>query len=293
MIDNKLKNKFLIGFTKEDVSKARKLGVLAVIIANDEKFLNGVCPDYFIKNISDLTAINNNQVNKILFNEVDVSKCPKFHKLTTRERLFLQNHFRRIQQHSLIVGNLMYLMAKQLKKNIKDWETAGILHDVDYAISYYNMKNHGFLSSKILKKYKIKNEIVEAIRYHGTSKYWKSKFLLGWALHISEMFTKRFVHTIRKYSYKRIHNIDFDNFMKVYDGNDFRKNERLTKLEDSSMPYSDFKIMMKTYDRDMEGFPLSRNEIFNLTKKAFITLNVFPLGISHKMELINLGLIKR
>jgi hypothetical protein len=107
------------------------------------------------------------------------------------------------------------------------------------------------------------------------------------------MFVKRFVHTFRKYNYNDILKVEFDKFMQVYNSEDFRKNERLSRFEDPSMPFNKFKDMMENYNKDIDGFPLTRKQLFYLLKKAFVDSNICPLNITHKEELKNLDLLNK
>lgn len=290
---DKIKFTYLVGSSLNDISSARKLNAISVILRENNNQIREASPDYYLNDISELKIIDSKPANKIMFYEIDVSKCPQLKRLNRRERLFLQDHFRRIQQHSLVMGQFMYLQAKSLNQNFKDWETAGVLHDIDYARAYYDMGHHGSLSMPILKEYNLNDDIVKAIEYHGTSKFWRTKFLLGWALHISEMFTKRFVHTVRKHRNSKTSEVTFNDFMEVYNDIDFRKNERLTRMEEPSIPFDQFKKMMAIYDRDIDYYPISRRKLFSLAKQSFNDLNIFPLSITHRQELANLGLINK
>lgn len=289
-IKDQIKFNYLIVFSLEDIALAWKLNFLSVVINENYKYINQSSPDFYINDISDLRVIDSKLENKIMFYEINIARCPYLKELNSIERLLLQSHFRRIQQHSLVMGRFMYLQAKLLNQNSKDWEIAGVLHDIDYARAYFDMNHHGSLSLSILKNYKVNKKIMEAIRYHTKSKFCRTKFLLGWSLHISEMFTKRFVHTIRRFNYSKISEVKFSDFMKVYDNEDFRKNERLTHLDKPPMPYSSFKKMMAAYDRDIDYYPIPRKKLFTLVKQSFEDLNIFPLNITHKKELANLRL---
>lgn len=286
------RNTYLIGTSHKDLALTRKLNLRSIIVIRDKEFIPSASPDYYIKNLSELFDINSQKVNTIMFNEIDISKCPLKNRLTKKEKLLLQNHFRRIQQHSIVMGKFMHLQARLLGGNPNDWEIAGILHDIDYARAYYEMNNHGTLSLPILTAHKINKDIVEAIINHTSQKFCQTRFLLGWSLHISEMFIKRFVHTFRKHHHRNISKVRFNEFIHVYDNGDFRKNERLTHLEKSPLPFDEFKNMMNNYDKDIDGFLLTRKQLFFLVKRAFISSNIYPLSITHKEEVKNLGLIK-
>lgn len=282
---------YYVGYNFEDLQLARGLNLISVIM-NKQSFVKGnATPDYFIDNLTQLLVIKKRAYDRIILQEIQVSNSPLIKKINSKEKILLQNHFRRIQQHSIVTGKFMYFQAKHLGENPTLWEETGILHDIDYARTYFNIEDHGFKSVPILKKYNLDKDLIRAIQYHTTAKYCYTKFLLGWSLYISEMFTKRFVHALRKNDYKDPSRVRFSDFMDVYKGEDFRKNERLTRFEPPSMPYDKFKFMMLEHDKTIEHFPLSRKVLFSLTQKAFIESHIFPLSITHQKETTNLKLL--
>ena len=277
---------YFVGNSLKDLQIARSLDFVSIIINTSKlKPVKGkATPDYFIDNISQVKKINNRKSDQIIFNEIHVSKSPKFKDLNSKEKVLLQDHFRRIQQHSLVTGEFMRLQAIVLNEDSDLWNTTGVLHDIDYGKTYFNTKGHGFDSKPILVKYNLNKNLIDAITYHTIPKYCKTKFLLGWSTYISEMFTKRFVHTMRKKGCIDPSGVTFDDFLTVYKGNDFRKNERLTRFEDSSMLWGEFKLMMEEHDKTIHNFPIPKETLFSLCQKAFHELNVFPLGITHLKE---------
>ena len=133
----------------------------------------------------------------ILFHEVHIDHYPHKDKLSLREQLVLQNHFRRIQQHSLVAGQFLGLQAQQLDQPIDLWRTIGILHDIDYARAYSDMDQHGFLSEPILFKYKFDEKICNCIKFHNTLAFQNSSDLLEQSVFFSGRFLKQMVHASR------------------------------------------------------------------------------------------------
>jgi putative nucleotidyltransferase with HDIG domain len=69
--------------------------------------------------------------------------------------------------HSKEVGAIMACLAKKLGKPEKQWELAGLLHDLDYDIERNNMQNHGRTTVEILKNEGFNQESLHAILAHN------------------------------------------------------------------------------------------------------------------------------
>lgn len=222
----------------------------------------------------------------IIFIEINVENYKFFNLLSRREKQVLQNHFRRIQQHCLVTGEFMRLQAISLGKDDKLWEKVGTLHDVDYAYAYADMKRHGAISAKILKKYKVGKEIIFYVVNHNKRSIC-NEGLLGKSIFFSGRFLKRFVHALRL-TRKPLKEIALPDLLSVYD-KDPRRNEPLVRSELVSKPedFKDFSKMMTESLKAIENFPLSMEDLLDLAKKAFINRSTFPSTRSHSTETLD------
>jgi putative nucleotidyltransferase with HDIG domain len=90
---------------------------------------------------------------------------------------------RNIPKHMLAVEAIMRTMAKRLNGDEETWGLAGLLHDLDYDLTFKEREKHGHITAEWLKG-KVSDEIIEAIVEHpgrGDMKNAMSK-----ALHIAD-----------------------------------------------------------------------------------------------------------
>lgn len=228
----------------------------------------------------------------LLLRTVHIDVNPAFTSLTNREKLVLQNHFRRVQQHCMVAAEFLRLQAHELHQDEVSWYRMGMLHDIDYSLAYTDMAKHGFLSRPILEKAGYSEELIHLIEYHNTDAFEHSTVLQEKAIFFSGRMLKQIVHAFRKYSPASVAKLTFYQYKHAYDW-DFRRNEALTHHEVDHYPesFSIFREWMEKRTHGVTGYPLSEQKLFSLAKKSFARVGTFPANSSHMTDVLRLGLL--
>ncbi len=83
--------------------------------------------------------------------------------------------------HSTLVSKIMVRLAEHLREDADDWETAGLLHDLDYDLVQDDPSQHGIKAAAILEG-KVSKEVLRAIMAHNHRTGQKAITLLDEAL---------------------------------------------------------------------------------------------------------------
>jgi len=67
--------------------------------------------------------------------------------------------------HSMLVSKIMVRLAEQLREDPAEWETAGLLHDLDHDLVQDDPNQHGIKAAAILEG-KVSEEVLQAIMVH-------------------------------------------------------------------------------------------------------------------------------
>lgn len=73
----------------------------------------------------------------------------------------------KMKNHCLASEAVMRKLAERLGHDIEKWGLAGLLHDIDVEVTNADLTVHGLEAEKILSKYNLDTEIIEAIRMHN------------------------------------------------------------------------------------------------------------------------------
>jgi hypothetical protein len=72
-----------------------------------------------------------------------------------------------LKKHCLATGAVMKMLAARLGEDAGYWETAGILHDIDFELIHGNMQLHGAKGAEILMGAGIDPEMARVIQRHN------------------------------------------------------------------------------------------------------------------------------
>lgn len=93
---------------------------------------------------------------------------------------FLGEHLKNenLINHSLAVEAIMRGLAEFLQEDADKYGLAGLLHDIDYDVTYENPQRHSLLGAQILEEKGIDPEIVYAVKAHNEMHGLERKSLL-------------------------------------------------------------------------------------------------------------------
>ena len=69
--------------------------------------------------------------------------------------------------HSIAVAKVMKALATELSQDENEWFLIGLLHDIDYDLTYEHPEKHGIIAMDILKLSGLKDYMMDAIRRHS------------------------------------------------------------------------------------------------------------------------------
>ena len=78
-------------------------------------------------------------------------------------------------KHMLAVEAVMKALARRLGEDEELWGLAGLLHDVDYDMTYDKPEKHSIVAMDILKDYNLPEELLNAILAHSGKKEIETK----------------------------------------------------------------------------------------------------------------------
>ncbi|MDD2732244.1 MAG: ribonuclease Y [Candidatus Pacebacteria bacterium] len=90
---------------------------------------------------------------------------PKIIQLLGRLR-FRTSYGQNILLHSIEVSHISAALASELGANVKVAQKAGLLHDIGKAVDHQIQGSHVEIGIKILEKFKVEKEVIEAMKSH-------------------------------------------------------------------------------------------------------------------------------
>lgn len=88
--------------------------------------------------------------------------------------------------HSLAVEAIMQGLAERLHEDKDKYGLAGLMHDIDYDVTYENPEQHSLLGAKILEQSGFPDDIVYAVKVHNEMHGLERKSLLDKALYAAD-----------------------------------------------------------------------------------------------------------
>jgi len=87
--------------------------------------------------------------------------------------------------HSLTVGRIMAALAEALEEDTGLWETAGVLHDLDYEQTREERSRHGVAAARVLEG-RLTEEALHAISSHDHRSGVGPETLLDYSLRLAD-----------------------------------------------------------------------------------------------------------
>ncbi|HZK44589.1 MAG TPA: HD domain-containing protein [Syntrophomonadaceae bacterium] len=89
-------------------------------------------------------------------------------------------------KHSLAVEAIMRGIAERLEEDVEKFGLTGLLHDIDYDVTYEDTAKHSLLGAKILKENGLGEDIVYAVKVHNEIHGLERKSTLDKALYAAD-----------------------------------------------------------------------------------------------------------
>lgn len=70
-------------------------------------------------------------------------------------------------KHSLAVEAIMRGLAERLGEDVEKFGLAGLLHDIDYDVTFEDPNRHSLLGAEILEKHGLPEDIIYAVKVHN------------------------------------------------------------------------------------------------------------------------------
>ena len=152
-----------------------------------------------------------------------------------------------LQKHCIATEAIMRALAKKLGHDEDVWGIAGILHDLDYADTKDDMKQHGLVTEKILSQKGVAEEIIAAIKGHNADNLgFQRKDIFEYALTCAECITGMIIATTLVYQDKRISSVKPKSIIKRMKQKEFARSvnrDYIRECEKIGIPLNDFAIL--------------------------------------------------
>ncbi|NLB88610.1 MAG: HDIG domain-containing protein, partial [Syntrophomonadaceae bacterium] len=88
--------------------------------------------------------------------------------------------------HSLAVEAIMRGLAERLGEDVEKFGLAGLLHDIDYDVTFDDPSRHSLLGAEILEKHGFPEDIVYAVKVHNEMHGFERLSLMDKALYAAD-----------------------------------------------------------------------------------------------------------
>ena len=113
---------------------------------------------------------------------------------------------RNLVKHMLAVEAVMKALAERLNEDEEIWGLAGLLHDIDYDLTYDKPEKHSIVAMDILKDYDLPKEVLDAILAHSGKKKVETK--IERAIYAADPITGLIVAAALIHPEKKLSSID-------------------------------------------------------------------------------------
>lgn len=252
-----------VGNTQKDIITGLRAGTqTALINRNTIQPILAVTPDYVIESLDDILTLPFQTYSKLI-RDISIDNVTK--ELSAQEKNRLTTHFKRIRHHSLLLGILCQNMSKELKIPPNQGFLVGTFHDIDYALSFFDMKSHGSNVDYFTDEVLCNEQIIDYIREHNSL----PKSRVGKFLYAMEGWLKRFVHVARSQVIPP-NQVTFEQIRNIYKMQDPRQNELLTHY-DNKESYEEFKHWQRKCEDTFVDLGIDEQKLFQKVIYAFNT----------------------
>lgn len=88
--------------------------------------------------------------------------------------------------HSLAVETIMRGLAERLGEDVDKFGLTGLLHDIDYDVTYEDPQKHSLLGAEILQENGLPEDIIYAVKVHNEIHGLERKTILDHALYAAD-----------------------------------------------------------------------------------------------------------
>jgi putative nucleotidyltransferase with HDIG domain len=157
--------------------------------------------------------------------------------------LLLKEHLKNInlQNHCLAVATVMEALALRMNEDVEKWYLAGLLHDIDYDMTFETPEKHALIAMDILKDIDVSDDIRQAIRSHSGN--FPLESLMDKALWCADPVTGLILASALMTPEKKISAIKQSSLMKKYKSKGFAagaNREQIASSENIGITLADF-----------------------------------------------------
>jgi len=102
--------------------------------------------------------------------------------------VLLKKHLKskNLVNHSLAVEAIMRGLAERLGEDVEKFGVTGLLHDIDYDVTYEEPEKHSLLGAQILEENGLAEDIIYAVKVHNEIHGLERKTILDRALYAAD-----------------------------------------------------------------------------------------------------------
>lgn len=126
-------------------------------------------------------------------------------------------------KHCLAAEVVMKFLAKRLNEDEGKWSMAGLLHDIDYAQTSDNPKEHSLLGAKMLEEMDVPEDVIYAVKVHNVIHGLPRKSNLDKALYAADSVTGLIVASALITKEKKLEVLDVSFLMKRFNEKSFAR----------------------------------------------------------------------
>ncbi len=145
-------------------------------------------------------------------------------------------------KHCQAVAYIMQSLAEHFHENPDEWYICGLLHDVDYDLTYNDAEKHGFVAMDLLKDTDISKEVKHAIQAHTGNIDIES--LIDKALWVADPLSGLIIACALMTEDKKISSVKLSSLIKKFKNKNFAagaNREQISQCEAMlSIPLNDF-----------------------------------------------------
>jgi putative nucleotidyltransferase with HDIG domain len=138
-------------------------------------------------------------------------------------------HNKNLIKHCLAVKQCMKAMAKRLGGNEETWELAGLLHDLDYELTEKSPELHTKETVKILEKYNLPAEVIQAIQAHAGKV--PCETAMDWAIYSIDPTTGLIIAATLMHPEKKLKAVDLEFLKRRYKEKGFARGAKREEIE--------------------------------------------------------------
>ncbi|SHK22096.1 HDIG domain-containing protein [Anaerobranca californiensis DSM 14826] len=146
-------------------------------------------------------------------------------------------------KHMLATEVVLRKLAKVLGEDQEKWGLAGLLHDIDYDLTYNEPHKHSIIGGEILEKYGVDPEIVYAVKAHNEIHGFQRKSNLDKALYSADPLTGLIVASALIHPEKKLNSIDAQFVLNRFSEKHFAKGanrEQIASCSDFGLSLEEF-----------------------------------------------------